>query len=65
MLKRNEYPDIRNIKKSYDKGVKLIHIPYRRSALLLAGGIIVIALITPFTNFILIPFAGWIIRRYA
>jgi len=66
LIKRNDrYLDIRNIKRSTDMGVRLVKIPYKRSVMLLAGGIVLIAMITPFTNFILVPLASWIFRRYA
>lgn len=63
-LFEREYIDIRILKKPYQDGFRLVKIPYNKSILVLSTLLIIIALITPFTNIWLIPIALWVLKRF-
>jgi len=65
--KEESYIDFTNSKSNkFDKylGLKIITRPYKKIAIYSALVILLIAIITPFTNIFLFPSALWIIKRF-
>ena len=63
-FKEVEYIDIRLLNKSYSKGLRLVKLPIRKLGLILCIIIIVIAMLTPFTNWFLIPLSIKVFNRF-
>lgn len=65
LIKPNKtYLDLTLYNRSYKKGLRLVKIPLNKYAVIIASLIFIIAIITPFTNWVLFPVGFWVLKKW-
>lgn len=62
-IRKKPYLNLAIYNKSYKQGIKVCNIPYKKLLLVLGVAVLIIAIITPFTNWFLIPLGIWIFKQ--
>jgi len=63
-LNNKEYLDLTLYNRAYKKGLRLVKIPYNKVVLTISITIFIIAILTPLTNFILIPLSWGVLKKW-